>query len=201
MTTTPRLTLAALSLLLPLAACSTTAPETTERDGLITIKGEPATLVGHPVNVGDRAPDFAAIANDGSTQKLSEYHGVTVILSCVPSLKTPVCDRETRTFNEKAVALTDNCVVLTVSTDSPEVQKEWCGAAGITRVITLSDEKLGECGRRFGVAMKGKGRLSRAVFVIDPKGVVKYEEIVKEVATEPNYTAALDAANAASGGR
>lgn len=192
----PQIVLAAL--LLPLAACSSSALETTEREGLITIKGEPATLVGHPVKVGDRAPDCTAIANDGSTQKLSEYHGVTVILSCVPSLKTAVCDRETRTFNEKAISLGDNCVVLTVSTDSPEVQKNWCGSAGITRVITLSDAKLGEVGRNFGVRIKENGRLARAVYVIDAKGVIRYEQIVKELSTEPNYTAALDAAHNAA---
>jgi thiol peroxidase len=190
----------AFILALPLAACSPAVPDTTERTGLVTMKGEPITLEGRGVKVGEIAPDFVAVAIDLSEQRLSEYRGLTVILSCVPSLESAVCDRETRTFNEKALALPENAVVLTVSMDQPSVQKRWCGTRGIVRVITLSDARHGEVGRAFGLLMRENGRLARAVYVIDAKGVIRYEELVKEVATEPNYAAAMAAAqNAAIG--
>lgn len=185
-----------------LAACQSAgtpeAPPT--RTGLVTMKGEPITLVGRGVSVGEKAPDFTAVANDMTEQKLSEYRGTTVVLSVVPSLDTAVCDKETRTFNEKAAALSEGVVVLTVSKDLPFAQKRWCGAHGITRVVTLSDAKRGEIGANYGLTMQENGLLARAVYVIDKDGVIRYEQIVKEIASEPNYAEAIRAAqNAAMG--
>jgi thiol peroxidase len=131
-------------------------------------------------------------------KRLSDWRGKVVILSTVPSLETAVCDRETREFNERASALGDGCVVLTVSMDLPFAQKRWCGAAGVERVITLSDSKRREVGDRYGVRIRENGLLARTVTVIDAGGVVRYQEIVPEVASEPNYDAAIEAAKSAA---
>jgi thiol peroxidase len=120
-----------------------------------------------------------------------------VILSTVPSLDTPVCDKETRQFNERASALGEGAVVLTVSMDLPFAQKRWCGAAGVDRVVTLSDSKLREVGSRYGLRIRENGLLARAVTVIDAKGIVRYQQIVPDVTLEPDYDAAIAAAKAA----
>lgn len=189
----PTAALIAITLLLP-ACSSSQSPQT--RTGLVTARGKPLTLVGHPVKVGDPAPDFAAVANDMTEKHLSDYHGKTVILSTVPSLETAVCDKETRTFNEKAAALPGDIVILTVSMDLPFTQKKWCGAAGIDKVITLSDSKLRQVGDLYGLRVQETGLLARAVTVIGPDGVIRYQQIVAEITTEPDYDAALAAAQA-----
>lgn len=187
-------------LLLALLPACTTSPRPHSRDTLVTMKGKPVTLEGAssaPL-VGDSAPDFAAVATDLSEKHLSDFRGKVVILSTVPSLDTPVCDAETRAFNERAAALGDNVVVLTVSMDLPFAQKRWCAAAGIDRVITLSDSKLRQVGDRYALRIREHGLLARAVTVIDPRGIIRYQQIVPEIATEPNYDAAISAATGAA---
>jgi len=191
------LLLLGVSLFLP--AC-TTSPRPHAREGLVTMKGKPVTLEGaaRAPAVGDDAPDFAAVATDLSDKHLSDFRGKVVILSTVPSLDTPVCDAETRAFNERASALGDKFVVLTISMDLPFAQKRWCAAAGIDRVITLSDSKLRQVGDRYALRIREHGLLARAVTVIDPRGIIRYQQIVPEVATEPNYDAAISAATGAA---
>jgi len=162
-----------------------------ERPGAITMKGNPLTLTGHEIKVGDQAPDVTLVANDLSEVKLSSFKGKKVILSAVPSLDTPVCDLETKRFNQEASKLTD-VAVLTVSKDLPFAQKRWCGAAGATAVKTLSDYR-GNFGETYGVLIKGLNLLARAIFVIDETGKVTYVQLVKEVAAEPNYEEVLKA--------
>lgn len=162
-----------------------------ERVGVITMKGNPLTLTGHEVKVGDQAPDATLVANDLSEVKLSSFTGKKVILSVVPSLDTPVCDLETKRFNKEASQLSE-VVVLTVSKDLPFAQKRWCGAAGATAVKTLSDYR-GNFGETYGVMIKGLNLLARCVFVIDPEGKVTYVQLVKEVASEPNYDEVIKA--------
>lgn len=164
-----------------------------ERAGAVTFQGNPLTLVGQEVKVGDMAPDFEVLDNALGPVKLSSYLGKTVILSSVPSLDTPVCDLETRRFNEEAAKLGQNVVVLTISMDLPFAQKRWCGAAGVTHVTTLSDHKDAGFGTAFGVLIKELRLLARAVFVIDAKGTVRYVELVREITHEPDYDAALEA--------
>lgn len=171
-------------------------PETV-RTGVISRGGKPLTLEGSPARVGERAPEFTAVANDMADKKLSDWAGKVVILSTVPSLDTPVCDKETRQFNERASGLGDGAVVLTVSMDLPFAQKRWCGAAGVDRVVTLSDSKLREVGSRYGLRIRENGLLARAVTVIDAKGVIRYQQIVPDIAQEPDYDAAIAAAKAA----
>lgn len=187
-------------LLLALLPACTTSRRPHAREALVTMKGTPVTLEGtSPAPaVGDSAPDFAAVANDLSEKHLSDFRGKVVILSTVPSLDTKVCDAETRTFNERASALGDNVVVLTVSMDLPFAQKRWCAAAGIDRVITLSDSKLRQVSDRYALRIREHGLLARAVTVIDPRGIIRYQQIVPEVATEPNYDAAISAATGAA---
>ena len=190
------LSLALLTALAGPSACSHSTPKLRTREGLVTMRGNPITLEGtsRGVTIGKPAPAFTAVANDMKDVSLADYKGKTVILSTVPSLETPVCDAETRAFNERASSLGDNVVVLTVSMDLPMTQKKWCAAAGIDRVVTLSDSKLRQVGDRYALRIRENGLLTRAVTVIDSRGIVRYQEIVKEVATEPDYEAAINAA-------
>jgi thiol peroxidase len=164
-----------------------------EQKGIVTMKGKPVMLTGTPVMVGQKAPDFEVVANDLSTVKLSSFAGKTCIIASVPSLDTSVCDMETRRFNEEAGKLGKDVVVLTISMDLPFAQKRWCGAAGIKNVQTLSDHRDAAFGRAFGVLIKELRLLARAVFVVDKAGVVRYVQIVPEIATEPDYNAVLKA--------
>ena len=162
-----------------------------ERTGIVMMKGKPVTLVGQAVKVGQKAPDFEVTTNDLSPVKLSSFAGKVCIIASVPSLDTAVCDLETRKFNEKAAQLGGDVVVLTISMDLPFAQKRWCGAAGIKNVQTLSDHRDASFGRAYGVLIKDLRLLARAVFVVDKKGVVRYLQIVPEIATEPDYDAVL----------
>jgi thiol peroxidase len=167
-----------------------------ERTGLVTMKGSPLTLVGNEVKIGQKAPEAELVANDLSVVKLSSLcRGKVGIVTAVPSLDTAVCDLETRRFNEEAGKLGEDVVILTVSMDLPFAQKRWCGAAGVKNVQTLSDYREATFGKAYGVLIKDLRLLARAVFILDKQGILRYVELVKEVASEPNYDAALNAAN------
>ena len=170
--------------------------EPKERSGKITMKGNPLTLLGPALKIGDMAPDVVLVDNDLAPVSLSAYRGKICIISSVPSLDTPVCDMETRRFNEEAGALGDDVVILTVSMDLPFAQKRWCGAAGVDKVITLSDYGDMSFGRAYGVLIKELKLLARAVFVLDREGLIQYIQLVKEVADEPAYQEILDAVGA-----
>jgi thiol peroxidase len=120
--------------------------------------------------------------------------GKVGIITSVPSFDTPVCDVETRRFNQEAGNLGDDVTILAVSMDLPFAQTRWCGAAGVTNLRTLSDHRDAAFGKSYGVLIQGLRLLARAVFVVDKQGVVRYVELVKEVASEPDYEAALAAA-------
>jgi thiol peroxidase len=160
----------------------------------VTMKGNPLTLVGNEVKVGQPAPDFEVIANDMSSVKLSSFKGKVCIICSVPSLDTSVCDMETRRFNEEAGKLGSDVAVLTISMDLPFAQKRWCGAAGVKNVQTLSDHRDASFGKAFGVLIPELRLLARAVFVLDRDGVIRYMQIVDELTNEPDYETALDAA-------
>ncbi len=166
----------------------------TERKGIVTFKGGPLTLVGNEVKVGDTAPEATLLANDLSPVPIGSLRGKVLILSCVPSLDTPVCDAQTRKFNQAAAALGNDVEILTISMDLPFAQKRWCGAAGIDRVRTLSDHRDAAFATAYGLLLKELRLLARAVLVVDKAGKVQYVELVKEVTQEPNYEAALAAA-------
>jgi thiol peroxidase len=160
------------------------------------LKGNPITLLGSEVKVGRKAPDVELVANDLSTVALSSLRqGKVCIITAVPSLDTPVCDVETRRFNQEASNLGDDVTILAVSMDLPFAQARWCGAAGVKNLRTLSDHRDAAFGTSYGVLIQGLRLLARAVFVVDKQGVVRYLELVKEVASEPDYEAALSAAS------
>jgi thiol peroxidase len=164
-----------------------------ERDGLVTMKGNPITLMGSELQVGDKAPDFVAIDNDLNPVNFDSFRGKVCIISSVPSLDTPVCDMETRRFNDEAGRLGDEVEILTISMDLPFAQKRWCGAAGVDRVQTLSDHRDAAFGQAYGVLIKGLRLLARAVFVVDKEGSIRHIELVKEIASEPDYDSVLTA--------
>jgi len=167
-----------------------------ERKGIITFQGNPLTLVGPELKVGDRAPDFRVVNNGLAPVTLADYQGRIKVLSAVPSLDTPVCDTETRRFNKEAAALPDIVAVLTISMDLPFAQARWCGAAGIDRVITLSDYQERSFAAAYGVLIGELKLLARAIFVVDAADTIRYLQIVPEITDEPDYEAVLAAVKA-----
>ena len=173
-------------------AVATASASTQERTGVVTFKGNPLTVIGPEIKVGAKAPDFQALAQDLSPVGLGQFKGKALLISVVPSLDTPVCDAQTRRFNEEAAKL-PSLEILTVSMDLPFAQKRWCGAAGINRVKVVSDHQDASFGRGYGVLIKELRLLSRAIFLVDGGGMIRYVEYVPEVTSHPNYDAALAA--------
>ena len=164
-----------------------------ERTGVITFKEDPLTLIGNKVQVGDKAPEFELVAKDLSSYKLSSSRGKVRIISCVPSLDTPVCNTQTRKFNELVADLGNDVVLLTISMDLPFAQARWCNEAGLDEAITLSDHSKADFGKTFGILIKESHLLSRAIFVLDKEDVIRYIEIVPELTNEPDYDATIKA--------
>lgn len=166
---------------------------TQERTGVATIKGNPLTLLGPELKVGDQAPDFTLNKDLMTEVTLSDYAGKVKLISVVPSLDTGVCDAQTRRFNDEAANLGDDVVILTVSVDLPFAQARWCGAAGVDRVETLSDYKTNAFGEAYGVLIKELRLDFRAIFVIDANDKIQYVEYLKEMTEHPDYESALAA--------
>jgi len=167
-----------------------------ERAGATTLKGNPLTLVGPELKPGDKAPDFSMVDNGLKPITLGDTGSTVRIFSVVPSLDTPVCDAQTKRFNEEAASL-PGVEIYTVSMDLPFAQKRWCGAFGVDKVKMLSDHKDGSFGSSWGTLIKELRIESRAIFVLNKDNSVRYVEYVKEVADFPNYDAALAAARSA----
>ncbi|MFP3392661.1 thiol peroxidase [Brevibacillus sp. SIMBA_040] len=159
----------------------------------VRFKGNPVTLVGQEVKVGQQAPSFTVLDHDLSSVTLEDSKGTVRIISVVPSVDTPVCDQQTRRFNEEAANLKD-VTVLTISVDLPFAQKRWCGSAGIDQVQTLSDYRDLSFGKAYGVLIEELRLLTRAIFVIDKNNKVVHAEYVSEVTEHPDYEAAIQAA-------
>jgi thiol peroxidase len=165
------------------------------RHGAVTFKGNPLTLAGEEVKVGAAAPDFDLMFyKDGMHHvRKADLLGKPSIISVVPSLDTPVCQVQTKTFNQRLAAMGDKVNALTVSLDLPFAMNRFCGAEGITALKVGSDYMNRDFGKAWGVLIEELMILARAVFVLDKDGVVRYAQVVKEVAEEPNYDAALAA--------
>lgn len=161
----------------------------------IILNGNKFSLSGAELNAGLKAPDFTLAANDLSDVSLKDFKGRIVVLSAVPSLDTPTCSIETAYFNKEAGKLGDKVKILTVSKDLPFAQARWCAAQGVKNLQTLSDYKNTSFSQDYGLLIKGLYLLTRAVFVIDGEGVIRYVQFVKEVSNEPDYKAVLDAVN------
>ena len=173
------------------------AQEQKENQGVVTFAGNPVTLLGELIKVGDTAPEFTATGEGLKPVRLSDFKGKTVILSVFPSVDTKVCAAQTRRFNKEASELSENVVVLTLPKDLPFALGRFCAAEGIDRIHTLSDYQHSEFGLKYGFLMKENMLLARGVVVVNPEGKVTYVEYVKEVTHEPDYAKALEAARAA----
>lgn len=170
----------------------------TERYGLIKVGGKDATVIGDDVQVGQAAPEFTAHATDWSLVRgLADTKGKVRIIAAVPSLDTDVCDRETRRFNTEAAALDKDIVIQTISMDLPYAQKRWCGAAGVDQVMVLSDHQNAEFGEKYGVLVKERRTLRRAVFVVGRDDRIVYAAYMPVSSEEPNYEEVLEAAKQA----
>ncbi len=166
------------------------------RHGAVTFKGNPLTLAGSEVAVGSAAPDFdlACFGPNGMEHiTKASVLGKPTIISVVPSLDTPVCQVQTKTFNQRLASLGEKINALTVSLDLPFAMNRFCGAEGIKAMRSGSDYMERAFGNAWGVLIDELKILARAVFVLDKDGIVRYAQVVKEVASEPDYDAAITA--------
>ncbi|WP_223069954.1 thiol peroxidase [Paenibacillus caui] len=164
-----------------------------ERTQAATFKGNPITLIGPELKIGDTAPDFSLNKNLLEEASLKDFEGKIKLISVVPSLDTGVCDAQTRRFNQEGHNLGDKVVILTVSVDLPFAQARWCGAAGIDRVITLSDYKTNSFGEAYGVLIKEFRLDHRAIFVLDEDNKIRYAQYLGEMSEHPDYDKAIAA--------
>lgn len=162
----------------------------------VIMGGAPVELGGNPLKVGDKAPDFSVIDLDSNPKSLRDFPGKVRIISSVPSLDTSVCDRETRHFNQLAANLGDDVLILTISVDLPTAQRRWCGAAGIDKVLVLSDHREVSFGTHYGVLMPSRRQLARCVFVLDKNDTVRYVQLVPSIGQEPDYDEVIAAVKA-----
>jgi thiol peroxidase len=168
-------------------------------DRQTTLRGNPHSVVGPELKTGDKAPDFHAVDDSLKPLDLAGTGTGVRIFSVVPSLDTPVCDAQTKRFNEEAGKLPD-VKIYTVSMDLPFAQKRWCGAYGVDHVKMVSDHRSGSFGEHYGTLIKDLRILSRAIFVVDKDNTIRHAEYVKEVADHPNYESALAVAKSLTGG-
>ena len=171
------------------AVAVATAASATE----VTMKGNPVTLSGETVAVGEKAPDFTALDGKFQPVALADFKGRPVLISAVPSLDTPVCSLQTKRFNTELADLPAELVVMTISMDLPFAQQRFCGKEDIKGMVVVSDAARREFGRAYGVLIAERGLLARSVFLIDADGTLRYVQIVPEVSQEPDYDAALAA--------
>lgn len=165
-----------------------------ERTGVVTLAGNPVTLIGPEIKAGDKAPDFKVLTKDRIEKTFSDFKGKICIITSVPSLDTGVCDLQTKRFNEEAGKLDGKAAVLTISADLPFAQSRWCEASGAETISILSDHLEMSFGQAYGTYMKEHRLECRAVFVIDAEGNVAYAEYVPEVTSHPNYKKAIGTA-------
>lgn len=166
-----------------------------ERKGLVYFMGNPLTLVGSEIRVGDKAPDFVVLNQELKEVTLKDLSGKIKLISVTPSLDTPVCDMQARKFNELTAKLSEDIVVLNISMDLPFAIARFCSGAGIERVLVLSDHREASFGLNYGVLIKELRLLARSIFIIDRENTVRYIEIVPEITNEPDYQKALEVVN------
>ncbi len=167
-----------------------------ERNGAVTLMGKPLTLVGPELRTGDAAPEFQVVDVSMNPVTLRDTGNKTRIFSVIPSLDTPVCDAQTKRFNDEVGKL-ENVEVYAVSMDLPFAQKRWCTNFGVDHVKMLSDHRSGSFGEHYGTLIKELRIEGRAIFVVGPDNTIKHVEYVKEVSQGPDFEAALAAAKGA----
>ena len=169
-----------------------------ERIGVLKFAGKDATVIGADVKVGQAAPEFSAQAQDWSIVKgLQSTKGKVRIIGSLPSLNTSVCDRETRRFNQEAAGLGEDIAILMLSMDLPYTLRNWCAAAGVDKVVTLTDHLKADFGKKYGVLLKDQRTLRRAIFVVDRRGKIVYADYMPTIGEEPKYDEVLNAARQA----
>ena len=169
-----------------------------ERKNLIQFGGKDAIVIGDDLKIGQQAPSFKAHLQDWSYLDLLKLtRGKVRIIAAVLSTDTSVCDNEIRKFNEEAAGLSKDVSIIVISTDLPYTQKRWCGAAGISQVMVVSDHLKTSFGKKYGCLLKDQRILRRAIFVIDRKNKVSYVNYMKNLGDEPDYKAVLAAAKKA----
>ena len=164
-----------------------------ERKGIITFKGNPLTLTGNEMRVGDKAPDFTVLNGELKEIGLKDLAGKVKVISVTPSLDTPVCDLQARMFNSEAAKLPADVTVLNISMDLPFAISRFCTSAGIDKVKALSDHRDAYFGNGYGVLIRELRLLARSIFIIDKDDMIRYIEIVPELTKEPDYERALGA--------
>jgi len=164
-----------------------------ERQGIVTLKGNPMTLLGPALKVGDAAPAFTVVDGGLAPVQLADFRGKTKLISVVPSLDTPICELQTKRFHEEAAKLPDSVAVITISMDLPFAQSRFCTTHGVDGIRVLSDYRDGSFGLAYGVLIKEVSLLARAIFVVGADDRIRYVQIVPEVTTPPDYEAALGA--------
>ncbi|MDP6685738.1 MAG: thiol peroxidase [Candidatus Omnitrophota bacterium] len=160
---------------------------------VVTMKGNPLTLLGSEVKVGEKAVDFNVLDTSLKGASLDNFKGKIKLIASVPSLDTPVCDLEIKRFNEEAAKLSEDLAIIFISMDLPFAQKRFCQANSINKVETLSDYKDADFGLKYGVLIKELRLLARAIFIIDKENTIQYIELVKEISQHPNYDEAIKA--------
>jgi thiol peroxidase len=163
----------------------------------ITFQGRPLTVVDKELKVGDRLPSFELVGTDMKDILSSQFAGRVLVISSVPSLDTPTCQRQTKRFNQETVGFRKEVTVLTVSMDLPFAQGRWCGSEGIKNIVTGSDYKYRTFGETFGTYIQEMGLLTRAVFVVDSNGIFKHVQYVPNISEEPEYAPILQAVSEA----
>jgi len=168
-----------------------------ERKGIITMHGNPLTLVGNEVKAGDKAPDFSVIDLALKDKSLADYNGKVKLISVTPSLDTPVCDLQINQFEKDATGLSSDVAVLNISVDLPFAIKRFCSTGSVEMVAALSDHRSVSFGEAYGVLIKELRLLARSIFVIDKNDIVRYVQLVNEQTNEPDYDAAIEAVKSA----
>ncbi len=169
------------------------------RAGAVTFKGNPMTLVGDELKVGQQCPEFTLHYFEGGlkTIKPADLKGKPSFLSVVPSLDTPVCQTQTKKFNDQLAGMAEQINAVTVSLDLPFAMNRFCGAETIKNMKVASDYQNRSFGNATGMLIDELKLLARGVIVLDSSGKVVYAETVKEVASEPDYDAAIAALKSA----
>ncbi len=164
-----------------------------EREGIVTMEGDPLTLLGPELKAGDPAPGFTAVDAEWNEVGLSDMEGEVVLISAVPSVDTSVCSQQTRRFNEEAAKLPEGVSIITISQDLPFALGRFCAAEGIDRIRVVSDHVDADFGMSYGVLIKDMRLLARSVWVVDADGKLAYVQVVPEVTDLPDFDAALAA--------
>lgn len=160
---------------------------------LIKAGENPVALLGNQISVNQPAPDFKVVNEKFLSKTMKDFAGKPILISVVPSLDTGVCSLQTKRFNDEVANLPQDIVMLTISADLPFAQKRFCSAENIDKIITLSDSVWRDFGMNYGLLIKDMGLLARAIFVINPEGIVTYKELVPQLSSQPDYESALKA--------